>query len=263
MSGQMAKGERASSSVKGVSKADRLHAFRGNSVDDYYDHGIREFPLPSRILLGIIIVVVTVATKIAWPWKIKDAELLWNDRRGRIIVMNHQSMLDPVVTVASLWFRGMRVRPIYKSEFDKSKLVTWIFSRVGAIPVVRGTADMKFIRRAQHAIERGECVLIYPEGTRVRSDDQKIEFHKGFALIARLTKAPVQPMAIVGARNITPKGTHWKRFGRVYLKAGSCIELSELGVSGRKEQTDAMERASMRAVYDLVGELRSEHPGKM
>jgi len=263
MSGQMAKGERASSLAKGVSKAGRLHAFCGNSVDDYYDHGIREFPLPSRILLGIIIVVVTVATKIAWPWKIEDAELLWNDRRGRIIVMNHQSMLDPVVTVASLWFRGMRVRPIYKSEFDKSKLVTWIFSRVGAIPVVRGTADMKFIRRAQHAIERGECVLIYPEGTRVRSDDQKIEFHKGFALIARLTKAPVQPMAIVGARNITPEGTHWKRFGRVYLKAGSCIELSELGVSGRKEQTDALERASMRAVYDLVGELRSEHPGKM
>ena len=167
MSGQMAKGERASSSVKGVSKADRLHAFRGNSVDDYYDHGIREFPLPSRILLGIIIVVVTVATKIAWPWKIEDAELLWNDRRGRIIVMNHQSMLDPVVTVASLWFRGMRVRPIYKSEFDKSKLVTWIFSRVGAIPVVRGTADMKFIRRAQHAIERGECVLIYPDSKSV------------------------------------------------------------------------------------------------
>ena len=69
----------------------------------------------------------------------------------------------------------------------------WAFSRVGGIPVERGTADMKCLRAAQHALQRGEDVLIFPEGTRIRSREIKPEVHGGFALIAQMGKAPVNP----------------------------------------------------------------------
>ncbi|MFR7670558.1 MAG: hypothetical protein ACLU0O_07630 [Collinsella sp.] len=52
----------------------------------------------------------------------------------------------------ALFFGGRRIRPIFKSEFAKSKIVRWAFSRVGGIPVERGTADMKCLRAAQHAL---------------------------------------------------------------------------------------------------------------
>ncbi|HQE70741.1 MAG TPA: lysophospholipid acyltransferase family protein, partial [Atopobiaceae bacterium] len=102
--------------------------------------------------------------------------------------------------------RGISVRPIFKSEFNLNTLTTWFFSRVGGIPVNRGTADMKAVRRAKAALERGENILIFPEGTRIKSDDEPAKIHGGFALMAQLAKAPVVPVAIVGARDLRPKG---------------------------------------------------------
>ena len=243
--------------------AGRMRAFAGNTFDDYYDHGMKEFPLPARALLAVAAAIVWAVTKVLWPWRIEDARLLRDDARGRMIVMNHTSMLDPVVIVCDLYFHGIRVRPISKSEFNKTNLVSWLFSRAGTIPVKRGTADLKAVRRAQAALTRGECVLVFPEGTRIKSDDQPVTIHGGFALMAQMAKAPVQPVAIVGARDITPKGTHWKRFGRVFCKAGECIEFSDLGVRGRKQQALRMEEVAMERVYALRDELRREHPGKM
>ena len=244
-------------------KRDRMRAFAGNSFDDYFDHDMRDFPAPGRAMLRFVAAVVGGVTKVLWPWTIEDADKLWGDHRGRVIVMNHTSMLDPVCVIVSTLFHGQRVRCVYKSEFDSAKIVTWLFSRAGAIPVVRGTADVKAVRRAERALKRGEMVLVFPEGTRVKSDDQEVTIHGGFALMAQLAKAPVQPMAIVGARDITPRGSHAKRFGRVYLKVGDCITFDELGVKGKKARNAKMEEVAMGRVYQLRDELRREHPGKM
>ena len=256
-----AKRERA-----GVAKAKpgegRMRAFAGNSFEDYYDHGMRDYPLPARALLACVVCLVGAVTKILWPWKFEQGELMWEESRGRVLVMNHVSMLEPVVVVCSLWFHGQRVRPIYKSEFDKAGIVTWLFSRVGGIPIQRGSADLKAVRRAQRALQRGEVVLIYPEGTRIKTDE-KAPIHGGFALIAQMGKAPVQPSAVVGARDIPRPGRFFKKLGRVFLKVGPCIEFSELGVKGRKQQAQKMEQVAMDRVWELRDELRRDHPGKM
>lgn len=243
----------------------KLRAFRGNSFDDYFDTGMRNFPLPGRIALGIAVYACGFWTKFRWPWTFEnDEKLVGGDKRSRVLVMNHTSMLDPVAIIVHLWLRGIRIRTIYKSEFDKNKLVSWAFSRCGAIPVKRGTADMKAIRRAAAALKRGEWVLIFPEGTRVKSDDEPVEIHEGYALIAQMGKnAPVQPVGCVGARDITRRGSHVHHFARVYFKAGDLIEFSSLEVSGKKAQAKAMSKAGMDAVYKLRDELRAEHPGRM
>ena len=145
----------------------RMRAFAGNSLDDYYDHDIREHPLPGRLLIGAIVRILWVITKFLWPWRVERAELLVNDARGRVLIMNHQSMLDPVVTVVTLWLAHVPVRIVYKSELDKIKPAAWLFSRAGGFPVERGTADMKTVRRARAMLMRGECVLIYPFRHRV------------------------------------------------------------------------------------------------
>ncbi len=105
---------------------------------------------------------------------------------------------------------------------------------------------------------------MFPEGTRVRADDQPAEIHGGFALIAQLGHAPVQPAAVVGARDITPAGKHYKRlFRRVYLKVGDLITFDEVEGKGRKAKAAAMEKLAMERVYELRDELRREHPGKI
>ena len=231
----------------------RLRAFAGNSYDDYYDHALGEHPLPGRLLIGAIVNILWVLTRLLWPWRIEGAERLLDDARGRVIIMNHESMLDPVAIVVTMWRAGVPVRIVYKSEFDKIGPATWLFSRAGGFPVERGTADMKTVRRARAMLMRGECVLIYPEGTRVR-DDAEAKAHGGYAIMAQLAKAPVQPVAIIGARRL--------RFrSRVYMSVGEPIEWSDLTAEKRKEQLAEMERVGMERLYELRDRLRREHPG--
>ena len=231
----------------------RMRAFAGNTFDDYYDHDLRDHPLPGRLLISAIVRILWVVTKLLWPWRIERAERLLDDARGRVVIMNHESMLDPVVVVVTMWLAHVPVRIVYKSEFDKLLPATWLFSRAGGFPVERGTADMKVVRRARAMLSRGECVLIYPEGTRVR-DDAEQQSHGGYAIMAQLAKAPVQPVAIVGARCL--------RFRRpVYVRVGDPIEWSDLPAGKRKEQLAEMERVGMERVYELRDSLREEHPG--
>lgn len=242
----------------------KMRAFAGNSYDDYHDHAMDEYPLPARLFMGLVIGVVGGVTKVLWPWEWENVDELF-DEGGRMIIMNHVSMLDPICVVVSGYVRGISVRPIYKSEFDDIPVIgPWFTSRVGGIPVERGTADMKAVKRAKAALQRGEDVLIFPEGTRIKSDDEPAEIHGGFSLMAQLAKAPVQPTAIVGARDITPRGKKLKRlFTRVFLKASEPITFESLGVKGKKQMVAEMERVAMDKVYELRDALRAAHPGKM
>lgn len=231
----------------------RMRPFAGNSYDDYYDSAMDEFPPTAKLLMDVVVGVLWAVTKLLWPWRFEREELLTDDPRGRVVIMNHSSMLDPVVAVVTMWRAGVRVRTVYKSEFDRVPLASWLFSRVGGFPVGRGTADMKAVRRARAALMRGECVLIYPEGTRVHQDSDA-EVHGGYAIMAQLAKAPVQPTAIVGARDLRLRT-------RVYLRAGEPIEWGELAAAPRRQQAAEMERVGMERVYELRDELRRAHPG--
>ena len=231
----------------------RMRAFAGNTLDDYYDHALSEHPLPGRLLIGAVVRILWVVTKFLWPWKIENAERLLSDSRGRVLIMNHESMLDPVVIVVTMWLAHVPVRIVYKGDFDRIKPAAWLFSRAGGFPVARGTADMKTVRRARTMLMRGENVLIYPEGTRIRRDEDE-KPHGGYAIMAQLAKAPVQPIAIIGARHL--------RFRRpVYMDVAEPIEWAEISSDTRKEQLAEMESIDMARVYALRNELRERYPG--
>ena len=231
----------------------RMRAFAGNSFDDYFDRDMREFPWTARAFMCVAVWLCWAFTRLMWPWRVERAELLASDRRGRVIIQNHESMLEPVIMVVVMWRAGIPLRIVYKSEFDRCVVATWLFSRVGGFPVDRGTADVRAVRRARAALARGECLLIYPEGTRVKSDSAAV-VHGGYALMAQLAKAPVQPTAVVGARHLRPRA-------HVTVRAGEPIEWSGLTASRRKERAQEMERVGMERVYALRDELRAAHPG--
>ncbi len=230
----------------------KLHAFAGNTYDDYYDSAMSDFPWTARVLMNIVVYACLAFTKLVWPWKVEQAELLTKDARGRVIIQNHESMVDPVIMVVVLWRAGIHMRIVYKSEFDKIWIARWLFSRVGGFPVNRGATDMKVVRRARAALQRGECLLIYPEGTRVKKDADA-EVHGGYALMAQLAKAPVQPTAIVGAR-------HLRFRSRIVVRAGKPIEWSDLESTKRKQQVAEMETRGMDEVYALRDALREAYP---
>ena len=230
----------------------------------HYDCPMSAFPLHERVIYSIVMAVLWVFSKLMWRWTLEDAEKLHaGTGAASVIICNHTSMAEVLPIVTSEWVAGRRVRPIFKSEFNKIGIVRWAFALAGGIPVDRGEADMSALRAAQHALQRGEDVLIFPEGTRVRTDDQPVEVHGGFALIAQMGKAPVSPMAVCGFRDITPAGKKLMRPKKCWMRAGDSVSLSDApeGLK-RRERTQWVEDESIRRMYELRDALRSEHPGR-
>lgn len=236
-----------------------------STAEDYYEHPTAEYPLLIRALVAVVMAILWVFSKIMWRWRIEDREKLFSrhGERGSVVICNHTSMAEVLPIVTSMYLAGHWPRPIFKSEFAKTRIVEWAFSRVGGIPVDRGSADMRALRRAQHALQRGEDILIFPEGTRVRSDDQPVEVHGGFALIAQMGKADVRPLAVCGFKDITPEGKKLMRPKTCWIKAGDALALTDAPDSlKRKERLAWFEQTSMDRVYALRDELRTRHPGR-
>ena len=117
---------------------------------------------------------------------------------GVIFCSNHRSFLDPFV-IGTI----MR-RPIYyvaKQELFEHRLIAWLLSSLGAFPVKRGTGDRDMLATAQAILARGDSVLIFAEGTRVRPGALGTP-KRGVGRLALETGAPVVPVAVIGTEAV-------------------------------------------------------------
>ena len=119
-----------------------------------------------------------------------------------IIAPNHLSFCDSVFVPAAL---PRRVWAIGKGEYMDSWKTKHLFPAMGMIPVDRsgGDAAQAALDTAARVLDGGRLFLIYPEGTRSRSEF----LHKGRTGAARLAircNAPVVPVGHEGTLVVQP-----------------------------------------------------------
>lgn len=247
--------------ISNVAKAQPQKTSSEEHGYNYLRNAMDDYPCGTRILLTIVLWLVWIFFKIFYPWSIEREDYLYEQLKGQgcVMVQNHTSMVEPVAIVLACWRKGIHVRPVYKVEFESVPCAKWLFRRVGAIPVDRGKADMRAIRAAKECLQRGECVLVYPEGTRIKTDNDVPEVHGGFAMMAQMASAPVLPTAVVGAADPN-KTRHTLRRMPVFA-VGDLLTWDAMVGESRKAKQEAMEEQAMQQVYSLRDNLRSEHPG--
>lgn len=116
-----------------------------------------------------------------------------------LLAANHRSFLDPFV------LGTMLRRPVYyvakKELFERSRLQAWFLNALGAFPVDRGASDQEMLTTARTILERGDAVLIFPEGTRIRPGGLGTP-KRGVGRLALETGAPIVPLAVIGTEDV-------------------------------------------------------------
>ncbi|MFF3764901.1 lysophospholipid acyltransferase family protein [Streptomyces sp. NPDC001922] len=185
---------------------------------------------------------------------------------GFITAVNHNSYLDPLSYAHFQYNTGRVPRFLAKAGLFRTPFVGMMLRGTGQIPVYRESSDaVSAFRAAIDAIDRGECVAFYPEGTLTRDPDHwPMQGKTGAARVALETKAPVIPVAQWGANHAMPpyaKEDKLRLLPRKTLRvqAGPPVDLSAYyGMEPTAEVLRAATDTIMAAVTELLAEVRGE-----
>lgn len=211
------------------------------------------------VVAGIVRPVLTVSTKRDWI----DGDKV-PATGGCVVVMNHISHIDPLALGHFLYDHGRLVRYLAKEAIFRTPVLKTIAAGAGQIPVYRETdrAGGAF-DAAVAAVEAGECVGIYPEGTITKDPEGwPMRGKTGAARIALATGAPVIPIGQWGAQEVLPAYTarpHVVPRRTTHYKVGDPVDLSDLLEAPLTAEVlhEATDRI-MAAITALVEDLRGE-----
>jgi 1-acyl-sn-glycerol-3-phosphate acyltransferase len=152
-----------------------------------------------------------------------------------ILALNHISYLDPLAAAFIVNKAGRRARFLAKSELFRDKRIGWVMRGAGQIEVKRGTKDAPVaLDQAYAALDRGELVVVFPEGTVTTDPDlEPMAPKSGAARLALKTGAPLIPCALWGTANVWPKGykKRWRPGQTILARIGPPIVMANDGDS--------------------------------
>lgn len=185
---------------------------------------------------------------------------------GALVVANHVSHLDPVYNAVYVRKAGRWPHFLAKTSIWKVPGVGKLMTGAQQIPVERtGGAGKESLAPAIKALEAGQVVVIYPEGTITRDPaGWPMKPKAGVAVLALSGDFPVIPMVNWGTQKVfvpyVKKG-RFKPLPRqdIVVKAGPPIDLS--AYRGKEIDARAIRDVSlliMTVIRDMVAEVRGE-----
>ncbi|MGH2636555.1 MAG: lysophospholipid acyltransferase family protein [Actinomycetota bacterium] len=184
-----------------------------------------------------------------------------------IVAGNHLSYIDPFAHAYFVVRAGRRPRFLAKQELFDSRLIGMVLRGAGQIPVDRATGDRAPLEEATRAIEAGEIVVIYPEGTTTTTnpDFSPGRAKTGAVRLALATGVPILPVATWGGQYVWRKaGRQSLAFGRpIWLRAGEPMDLRARAEADADARTvRALTDGLMTELAVLVDGLRARYPAR-
>jgi 1-acyl-sn-glycerol-3-phosphate acyltransferase len=174
---------------------------------------------------------------------------------GAVVAINHTSYIDFMPAALGTRLRKRRIRFMIKAEMQDVRIVNFLISRTGTIPVNRQAGADAYLE-AVRQLRAGELVGVYPEATISRAFVLK-DFKSGAARMALQAQVPIIPCIVWGAQRVWTKD-HPKDLGRnnfpITVRYGT-----PLPPVGTPAGLDAVLKDRMSAILQEV-QLAYPHP---
>ena len=164
-----------------------------------------------------------------------------------IVCCNHTALMDVTVISANM---QTQVRYMAKKEIFKIPLIRHFFKAMGAFPVDRKNGDVGAVKRTIEMLKNGDCVGVFPQGTRVPYKHPKdTEIKNGIGMFAEKAGVGILPVCIRTKKN------KLKLFHRTEFIIGEYIPPEELDfpeLNGREKYQKIADYAFSKIVelYD-------------
>ncbi|MBE6888257.1 MAG: 1-acyl-sn-glycerol-3-phosphate acyltransferase [Ruminococcaceae bacterium] len=194
----------------------------------------------------IVVAVVSVLFRVLFSFEYYGKDIIDSYKtngRPYIVCPNHVSAIDPVFVVIARG-SGRKLTVMAKEELFKVKILGWFFSKLGAIPVARGTGDKGVLEKAISDVADGAGALIFPEGTRGNGNEMG-KLKSGAFAIAAQTKADIIPVRII----YHTKDGNMKLFCRVTVVFGQPLKIEDTQLDTGSRQKIREAKATMEAAY--------------
>ncbi len=139
--------------------------------------------------------------------KIKDG--------AAVLVCNHYTLLDIVYPGVLTW-EGVHF--VSKKENLSVPILNAVMRKVKTLIANRDGNDVRVLLDSLKCLKNGDKIVIFPEGTRNKTDEPMLEFHHGAAVMAIKGKAPIIPVVIYKKPRF---------FRMTHVIVGEPIELTE------------------------------------
>ncbi len=169
-----------------------------------------------------------------------------------ILIANHSSHLD-TVSLLSLFplNRLRRIRPVAAADyFDRNRIISVLTKTLfNILPIARKhiTAENNPIRQMREALEAGDSLIIFPEGTR-GSGEELGEFRSGVAhLLEKMPEVCVVPAYLINMGRSLPKGEFIPVPFFCEIRLGMPLK-----IRGNRREITALLEAAVRELKDAA-----------
>ncbi|MEM7324030.1 MAG: lysophospholipid acyltransferase family protein [Actinomycetota bacterium] len=182
------------------------------------------------------------------PWlrlRAENTEVL-NLPGPTILAPVHRSNLDSALLATK---SDRRIRALGKESLFTTPGVSYLCAALGAIPVRRGEADRDALKAAKALLDRGESMIVFPEGGR-QPGSTVGELFDGAAWLAGKTGARVIPVGIAGTGAAMPEGAKFIKRSTVAIVPGEPME-APVGENGKRVHRDQLAEFTARLQVEL------------
>lgn len=173
------------------------------------------------------------------------------NRRPYVVCPNHISAIDPVFVVVARG-KGRKLTVMAKEELFKFKPLAWFFTKLGAIPVSRGSGDKGVLEQAINDLRDGAGALVFPEGTRGNGNEMG-KLKSGAFAIAAQTGADIIPVRII----YHTKDGRLKLFCKVTTVFGTPLKIEDTQLDNGSRQQIRVAKAMLEQSYaEMLEEYR-------